>query len=548
MSKSEITSLQDDELLALEAIYPAEHVWIVRKDSHLGGNGHSIIFNLPVTLPGPTDVYVASSPAQAKPSISTALSASSLASFSADSPSQPLRLQYLPPLSVSIVLTPRYPLHEAARIERISSSWITSDEQRHWIRRRLLEIWQDVGGEILWTWGEWLREGWAEETLIKGSSNPLKGPKKGSLAFLESISATALAVSEGLNGGSRNDLLASLQAYDHLARQSLFEKDRFPCGICLEAKKGSASVQLGRCGHVFCRECVNDYLTLHLTEGSLNLVLSCPDPLCMSSLTGKTASTVLSESTVLMGAISISQLETLLVASPKLIERLHFLKDKAAAEADPSAIPCPRPDCQTLSPAREEDKGDGRWQAFRECPRCSMCFCAWCRLTWHAPSPCLLSSSNAILAKYDAASDSEKRLMELRYGRKNLLKLKAQFEEDQANRAWLKDRTQSCPHCSSPVEKSIGCNHMTCTRCQTHFCFLCGTRLNPSQPYDHFNTRRSLCFNRLFDGLIQDDGQGEAVDDQGRPAGEGGPAAQAEAREQEQHLLALAAIEAAWGS
>ena len=40
--------------------------------------------------------------------------------------------------------------------------------------------------------------------------------------------------------------------------------------------------------------------------------------------------------------------------------------------------------------------------------------------------------------------------------------------------AWLRASGQRCPGCGVPVEKSEGCNEMTCTRCSTQFCFLCG--------------------------------------------------------------------------
>lgn len=137
--------------------------------------------------------------------------------------------------------------------------------------------------------------------------------------------------------------------------------------------------------------------------------------------------------------------------------------------------------------------------------------------------------------------------MERRYGRKNLLKLKAAYEEEKANQDWLKGKTQSCPNCPSKVEKSMGCNHMTCSHCMTHFCYLCGTRLNPAQPYVHFNTRATPCYNRLFDGILEQAPPGE---DEGRPAGGDDELNEQQLqrrREEEQHLLALAAIQAAFG-
>jgi len=38
-----------------------------------------------------------------------------------------------------------------------------------------------------------------------------------------------------------------------------------------------------------------------------------------------------------------------------------------------------------------------------------------------------------------------------------------------------------CPGCQERIEKNQGCNHMTCTRCRTHFCYICGQEL--TSPY-----------------------------------------------------------------
>ena len=46
-----------------------------------------------------------------------------------------------------------------------------------------------------------------------------------------------------------------------------------------------------------------------------------------------------------------------------LLARLQFLKKKAEAEADPTAVPCPRPDCQTLT--GEQSKGFALNPLFR---------------------------------------------------------------------------------------------------------------------------------------------------------------------------------------
>jgi len=111
-----------------------------------------------------------------------------------------------------------------------------------------------------------------------------------------------------------------------------------------------------------------------------------------------------------------------------------------------------------------------------------------------------------------------RKTMERRYGKKNLEKLVAKYEEDRANREWLEKSTMACPSCHVHVEKSMGCNHvsgsashpsvvgyslhclqMTCSKCQQHFCYRCGSKLQAGNPYEHFSTPGGRCYSKLFD-------------------------------------------------
>lgn len=42
---------------------------------------------------------------------------------------------------------------------------------------------------------------------------------------------------------------------------------------------------------------------------------------------------------------------------------------------------------------------------------------------------------------------------------------------------------------------------MTCWKCMQHFCYRCGQRLNPVQPYTHFSQPGLGCYNQLFDNV-----------------------------------------------
>lgn len=39
--------------------------------------------------------------------------------------------------------------------------------------------------------------------------------------------------------------------------------------------------------------------------------------------------------------------------------------------------------------------------------------------------------------------------------------------------AWMRQFSRPCPRCHAPIEKSGGCNHMTCSSCQLRFCWAC---------------------------------------------------------------------------
>ena len=74
-----------------------------------------------------------------------------------------------------------------------------------------------------------------------------------------------------------------------------------------------------------------------------------------------------------------------------------------------------------------------------------------------------------------------------------------------ASEDYVKDNAKQCPHCNAPIEKNEGCNKITCWRCSTNFCWLCGEQIRASNPYAHFNVVGGNCYGALFQGVIDDD-------------------------------------------
>ena len=63
---------------------------------------------------------------------------------------------------------------------------------------------------------------------------------------------------------------------------------------------------------------------------------------------------------------------------------------------------------------------------------------------------------------------------------------KDSIEQDRLFDLWIAaNNVRRCPGCSTTIEKINGCNRVTCTRCQTHFCWKCG--FHGGEIYPHLN-------------------------------------------------------------
>lgn len=173
-----------------------------------------------------------------------------------------------------------------------------------------------------------------------------------------------------------------LQAYDESLQSKQFAQSSYPCSVCLTSSKGSKCLQL-HCKHIFCRSCLEDFWKMCIQEGDIGRV-SCPDPECIKK--GSEA----------------SEEEVARVVTDAELQRWKWLREKRAYERgittsflslpclisyftlDPTIIHCPITVCQGPVPKPadiDEDSGSG-WSKFRQCPKCSFSFCAYCKRTW----------------------------------------------------------------------------------------------------------------------------------------------------------------------
>ncbi|KAL9126640.1 MAG: hypothetical protein Q9217_004343 [Psora testacea] len=361
-------------------------------------------------------------------------------------------LSNLPPLNVEISLPQDYPAKEPPIIHlSTQESWL-SEETLKELETYVRTLWEDVGrDQVLYAYIDHLREA-AEEAF-------------------------------GLHGifQASPDLKLALLNFDVRAKRVKFNRETFECGVCLEPKKGSACHRL-LCSHVFCVVCLQDFYNTCITEGDVGSV-KCLAPKC--------------------GDRTLEPSELLQIPlEQEMVQRYTKLKRKKQLESDRTTVYCPRQWCQ--GPARIRISSTVTLTAETDtsftpkvydpsatstplpppadrlaiCQDCTFAFCLVCKASWHGEYyTCFPRSQFELTA------------------------------EERASEEYLKLHTQPCPTCDARAQKTHGCNHMICFKCDTHYCYLCGAYLEKGNPYEHFNNKFKGCYMRLWELEGGDDGE-----------------------------------------
>ncbi|KAJ1645279.1 hypothetical protein LPJ64_003118 [Coemansia asiatica] len=357
-------------------------------------------------------------------------------------------IEYLPPITMKFTLTALYPLQEPPSIT-IECSWL-NDFAIEMIKTRLDEIWElEHGICVLHSFIDILTH---DLHLIKGITVNLQKD------------AEAIVV------------------YNRERRLRDFEAQSFDCAICMEEQSGRHCIELS-CHHVFCRSCLSLYLGILIAEGSI-AQLKCPDTQCRR----------LPE----QPEIKADEMQQLL--NEEQISRFQRLQEQRKIDSDGSKYAwCPRQGCGL---GVECDKTIER---LCECD-CGYVFCKLCLRTWHGNNHCEIKNAKRIIELYIRAvrqnqDQTVRAKLEGQYGEATLKRMLAEYDRESASMDLIRKSTQKCPKCCLRIQKTYGCNHMQCSQCHTHFCYLCGTVVDKTNPMAHFNSARSQCRMRLFDGI-----------------------------------------------
>ncbi|KAI1171245.1 RWD-domain-containing protein [Nemania sp. FL0916] len=445
---------RDVELSTITAIYPELQV-----DAN---DPHRVSIDIPISLLKPLTVLF--------PAV--AVEVPSLAS-SANAEVDSQTLSHLPALQVNIALPDGYPQKEPPLVcVSTSPAWLPNDILTS-LEASATALWEDLGrDQVIFTYLDDLQRASDDVFGLVNSQGALEVALDHKLALLD---------------------------YDMNAKRKAFEKETFECGICLDPKKGTACHKMIDCGHVFCIQCLQDFYKNAITEGDVDAV-TCLAPNCAREREKDATQASSHKGRKLKTSISPSELLQIPLHQDT-VQRYVMLKHKTKLESDKNTVYCPRSWCQGAARSKRHRKPEGLELVDSDdeeeedtgllaiCEDCGFAFCTRCGQSWHG---------------------------ELNYCMPKERK-EAITEEEKASLEYLKLHSTPCPTCAAPCQKSHGCNHMRCFRCQTHFCYLCSAWLDASNPYKHFNSVQSACYMRLWE-LEGGDGNDVGIDYEGGDA------------------------------
>ena len=269
-------------------------------------------------------------------------------------------------------------------------------------------------------------------------------------------------------------LLPFLLDYDKREREREFAESFFDCEICFLSLPGTKCKRLEQCGHVHCCECLRLHVTTKIRSGDVTKI-GCPSGSCKESLSLHVIRELVSSDT---------------------FERFDQLLLQRTLDKMGDVIYCPRPSCQCVTLRDEDDTN------MAQCPRCRFSFCVLCKRAWHGVSPCKLlpQDMKALRKTWESLGVDERQLLEQQYGK---TKLETAFQEYDSQE-WIDSNARKCPHCQAKIQKVLGCNKMTCSHCNSNFCWLCNNSLPSVDPYKHFRPGQSNCAGKLFEGITVD--------------------------------------------
>lgn len=441
---------QEDELTALTTIYDSD---ILQIDANEGDISSSGLITIHLDLPQP---------------------------FTVQFDKKLIDVVHLPPIIFNFQLVSNYPSVNPPSYT-ITCKWLTL-EQLTKLCNTLDNIWIENRNEvILFHWISFLKDDAYDFLGIQSPLNLSSVVVNKCSQYSVLYSDVDKRVIQDIS--SQDKLMPCILDYNTQRTAYVYAITLYNCQVCFAEKLGKQCMQFATCNHVFCNDCMKGYFNVLIDEGDVR-GLKCPENKCESI------------------ALPL-QIQSLVTEAQ--YNRYDRLLLQSTLDTMTDVIYCPRQNCGCAVVVDKEHNSGS-------CPKCIYVFCIYCKQTYHGLSACKISSENCkkLREEYLNADNETKKLLEKRYGRRSIQKL----IEETFTHDWLNNNSKMCPRCHSHIEKMDGCNKMTCTHCHAYFCWICSELLNRANPYSHFNTAGTGCFNKLFQGVDLDDNDFEDEDDE----------------------------------
>ncbi|RUS90286.1 hypothetical protein EGW08_001975 [Elysia chlorotica] len=503
---------QENELLALEAIYENEDLEIIGHDN---SNGHlpGGIFNIPIYTPEGFNVKITKDirilrrmtfsavqgrgrserikerAARRRASLSDhsgdegagaeRVACAAIGPNSEKAEEKLYAIKRLPPITLTFAYTQNYPT-STPPLFTLSCCWL---EKKNLSRlcEKLDQLWEQHNGmPIISIWHDFL---YNDVFDFLGIKSPYDLGRVLMHMFTHPVKTHENAAGD-CHLKPRPFDSRGIQNFSHIDEvlPKVLDFNLSTCEVCFEEKPGVELLRLVNCEeHLHCRACMKGWLEAMISDGAVT-ELRCPGFKCDRPILPTEVASVVSEENY---------------------QRYDKLLLRTALDVMTDMMNCPRPFCQF--PVVLEDN-------LGHCPKCSYAFCSRCQNTYHGHSPCKLKAElhASLCAEYETASEARKLQLEMKYGRQVIHRA---VQETHSNR-WLEDNSKQCPCCGTFIQKKDGCNKMTCTKCRAFFCWLCQEQLSKSTPYAHYQHPTSPCANRLFEGVANDDDEEDSEDDE----------------------------------
>ncbi|KAK7042989.1 hypothetical protein VNI00_008727 [Paramarasmius palmivorus] len=218
------------------------------------------------------------------------------------------------------------------------------------------------------------------------------------------------------------------------------------CPVCL--MDVSNPVKLG-CGHQYCTACIRHFFTADIK----NFPLLCggDDGMCMTP-------------------IALPMIEKFL--TPSQLNALLETAFTTHIEKSPQSYRyCKTPDCKQIYKCDTS----GFTKTARQCPSCLASVCMRCHEDGH-----------------DGMTCEERRIQS------------DPAEQERLNDAWAREAgVKRCPECRVWIQKTEGCNHMTC-KCGAHICWVCMRIFTAQTIYNHMHEAHGGIYE-MNQPMVQDE-------------------------------------------